>query len=99
MTPRTAPIVPQRPPTVATPTGFSEAEAALLASHRVGHLATASSAGDPHVIPVCFAFDGARVFIALDAKPKQVEVRRLKRVRNILANPNVAFLVDSYGED
>jgi PPOX class probable F420-dependent enzyme len=78
---------------------FDETQAAWLASRRVAHLATAGPEGAPHVVPVCFAWDGAALYIALDAKPKRVAPTRLKRVRNIIANPRVAFLCDTYDED
>ena len=42
---------------------------------------------------------GSLSFIALDEKPKSVRPHRLKRVRNILANPDVSLLVDTYRED
>ncbi len=71
----------------------------LLRSARVGHLATASPEGHPHVIPVCFTFDGESVFSVLDRKPKSTAVTRLRRVRNILANPQVSLVVDHYEED
>jgi len=72
---------------------------AFLASQRAGRLATADPSGAPHAIPVCYACDGARLYIALDAKPKRVAPSQLKRVRNILANPQVALLVDRYSDD
>jgi PPOX class probable F420-dependent enzyme len=70
-----------------------------LLTARVARLATADAEGRPHVVPVCFAFDGERIYIALDDKPKSVQPMRLKRVRNISENPQVALLVDIYGED
>ena len=72
---------------------------AFIAGHRVGRLATADAGGAPHVIPVCYAFDGCRLYSALDLKPKRVEPRRLRRVRNILENPRVAMVIDDYSED
>lgn len=78
---------------------FSSAQLAFLASQRVGRLATSDASGAPHVIPVCYACDGARLYIALDAKPKRVAPSQLKRVRNILANPQVALVVDRYSDD
>ena len=72
---------------------------AFIQSQRVGRLATADAAGSPHVIPVCFACDGASIYIALDAKPKRVAPRQLKRIRNILENPKVALVLDRYSED
>lgn len=50
-------------------------------------------------MPVCYAFDGARIYTALDLKPKRVEGRMLKRVRNILENPEVALVIDDYSEN
>jgi PPOX class probable F420-dependent enzyme len=35
----------------------------------------------------------------LDEKPKRVAPSQLKRVRNLLENPKVAFVVDDYDED
>jgi PPOX class probable F420-dependent enzyme len=76
-----------------------EAAAAFLASHRVGRLATADEEGRPHAVPVCYAFDGRRIYTAVDRKPKRRAARGLKRVLNVLANPNVALVVDDYSED
>lgn len=66
---------------------------------RVARLATADETGKPHAIPVCFAYASGTIFIALDEKPKNVPPERLKRVRNILENPNVALVADRYAED
>ena len=71
----------------------------FVAAHRVARLATADARGAPHVIPICYAFDGAHIYSALDLKPKPVPHRRLKRVRNIMANPSVALVIDDYSED
>ena len=70
-----------------------------LSTARTGHLATADAKGVPHVVPICFAFDGRRIYSPLDQKPKRTYLRRLKRVRNILDNPSVALVVDHYEED
>jgi PPOX class probable F420-dependent enzyme len=77
----------------------SEQERRFIADHRVGRLATADASGRPHVVPVCYAYDGRRIYTALDRKPKRVSARGLKRVRNVLANPNVALIIDHYSED
>jgi PPOX class probable F420-dependent enzyme len=63
----------------------------------VARLATADAAGQPHVVPVCFALDGSTLYITIDEKPKRGVP--LKRVRNIAENPNVALVVDRYDED
>ncbi len=72
---------------------------AFITRGRVGRLATADASGAPHVVPVCYAFDGEYIYSALDLKPKRVAARRLKRVRNILENPRVALVIDEYSED
>jgi PPOX class probable F420-dependent enzyme len=51
------------------------------------------------VVPVCYALDGTSIVIALDDKPKRRPVRDLERVRNLLARPGVALVVDHYAED
>jgi coenzyme F420-0:L-glutamate ligase/coenzyme F420-1:gamma-L-glutamate ligase len=81
------------------PAVLSPEETSFLVRQRVARLATADRAGKPHAIPVCFAYDGRLVHIALDEKPKDVPATRLKRVRNILENPNVALVADRYSED
>ena len=78
---------------------LSEARARWFAAAPIGHLATADVSGAPHVIPVCYAFDGRAVFSVLDQKPKSTELMRLRRVRNIQANPQVSLVVDHYEED
>ena len=71
----------------------------MLRDARVARLATANAQGTPHVIPVCFVFDRGAIYSAIDAKPKRTSPRGLRRVRNIMANPRVAFVVDHYEED
>ncbi len=65
----------------------------------MARLATADGGGKPHAVPVCFACARASIYIALDEKPKDVSVTRLKRVRNILENPDVALIADRYTEE
>jgi PPOX class probable F420-dependent enzyme len=76
---------------------LSDPERAFLTRRRIGHLATADRSGKPHLVPVCFAAVHDKLYTAIDEKPKSGRV--LKRVQNILENPNVAFLVDHYDED
>ncbi len=70
---------------------------ALLRDARVGRLATADASGQPLVVPVCYVFDGARCYSAIDAKPKRT--RELRRLKNIAANPHVSLVVDVWDED
>jgi PPOX class probable F420-dependent enzyme len=62
-------------------------------------LATADASGNPHVVPVCFAIDNAALYVTIDEKPKRASPRSLKRLRNMLDNPSVAFVADRYDED
>ena len=78
---------------------LNESQARFLADARVARLATADENGRPHVIPVCFAFDGEAIYIVLDQKPKSVEQTRLRRVRNILANPQASLVADHWDEN
>jgi PPOX class probable F420-dependent enzyme len=77
----------------------SRAEQDFIQAHRVARLATADAQGQPFAVPICYAFDGQFIYSALDEKPKTVEPTRLKRVRNIQANPRVALVIDEYAED
>ena len=78
---------------------LSESQArSLLAGARVARLATADEDGHPHLVPVTFAVDGDRVYIAIDHKPKTT-ITGLKRLRNIQRNPSVSLLADHYEED
>src|SRR3954454_17193133 len=78
---------------------FTAAQLDFLASMRVARLATASADGQPHVVPIVFASDGQRIYTPLDGKPKRMDVRSLKRVRNIADNPRVSIVFDHYEED
>jgi PPOX class probable F420-dependent enzyme len=78
---------------------LSPSQDRFLRSARAGHLATADANGQPHVIPVCYVFNGESIYSVLDAKPKTTPLRQLRRVRNILANPRVSLVVDHYEED
>jgi PPOX class probable F420-dependent enzyme len=77
---------------------LSEDERRFLDSRRVGHLATADAGALPHVVPVCYAVAENAIYITIDEKPKG-DPRRLKRLRNILDNPNAAFVADRYDDD
>ena len=75
----------------------------FLGLRRVAHLATVDATGKPHIVPVCFACVDGAIYTAVDEKPKRVDAKRdpraLRRVRNILARPDVCLLVDRYEED
>ncbi|MGI8551323.1 MAG: TIGR03668 family PPOX class F420-dependent oxidoreductase [Dehalococcoidia bacterium] len=75
------------------------AQLAFLAGSRIGHLATVDGRARPHVVPICFAVLDTCIYSALDEKPKQVSVDRLRRVLDITTNPAVCLVVDRYSED
>jgi nitroimidazol reductase NimA-like FMN-containing flavoprotein (pyridoxamine 5'-phosphate oxidase superfamily) len=71
---------------------------AIIDKARIARLATVDSKSKPHLVPVVFAFDGEHYYIPIDKKTKQEPSKpeRLKRVKNIQANPNVALPIDEY---
>jgi PPOX class probable F420-dependent enzyme len=71
----------------------------LIRSARVAHLATSDNSGQPHVIPICFVFDGKQFFSPIDEKPKRAAPSKLKRLKNIRENPQVALVIDRYDEN
>ena len=73
--------------------------AGFISEGRVGRLGTADAAGQPLVVPICYAFDGRSLFSAIDAKPKASGPRALKRIRNIRENAKVSVVIDHYDED
>jgi PPOX class probable F420-dependent enzyme len=85
------------------PATLTERERRFLDTSRVGHLATADRSGAPHVIPVCYALAVApelrtTLYITVDEKAKRRDIP-LKRLRNLLENPQAAFIVDRWDED
>lgn len=70
-----------------------------LTQARVARLATLDAKGRPHMVPICFTYDGKVFYTAVDQKPKRVSPDRLVRVQNIRTMPHVALLVDDYAED
>jgi PPOX class probable F420-dependent enzyme len=70
-----------------------------LKQARVARLATSNAENRPHVVPVCFVYDGSAFYTAIDKKPKRSAPERLTRVRNIKLMPRVALLVDEYYEE
>ena len=72
---------------------------AKLEATRVGRLATLDASRGPHLVPICFAYDGSVFYSAIDRKPKRVSPNQLARLKNISAMPQVALLVDEYDED
>jgi PPOX class probable F420-dependent enzyme len=72
---------------------------AKLKEARVARLATLDVAHGPHIVPVCFAYDGKVFYSAVDLKPKRLAPENLARLRHIRARSQVALLIDKYHED
>lgn len=76
-------------------------ERELLEGARTATLATIDANGLPRLVPICFvvAPDSA-ILTPVDEKPKaDPDPYRTARVRDILARPDVAVLVDRWSED
>ena len=67
---------------------FTPAELEFLRGQRLGRLATVGASGWPHVVPVMYSLteDGSFEFDADGVK-----------LRNVMAEPRVAFVVDASG--
>jgi PPOX class probable F420-dependent enzyme len=68
-----------------------------LTRARVARLATTDPDGRPHLVPIVFAIDGDTLYSVVDRKPKRS--RRLRRIENARARPEVTILVDHYEDD
>ena len=74
-------------------------EIEFIKSHKVARLATVDGLGRPLVVPICYYFDGRFIYTPIDKKPKRASPRELRRIRNIIENPNVSLVIDEYYED
>ena len=83
------------------PAVLTAADRALLEEARTATLATIDPHGRPRLVPVCFVVDvDGAIWSPLDDKPKAIDdVRALARVRDVLARPEVALLVQRWSED
>ncbi len=67
---------------------FSRKEREFLEGNEVGRLATVGSDGLPHVVPVCYLFEGGAFYVATDYGTR--------KYRNVRENPRAALVVDTY---
>jgi pyridoxamine 5'-phosphate oxidase family protein len=67
---------------------FAESESVYLCQRNLGRLATVSTSGEPHVVPVGYEFDGHYVYFG------GWGLRSTLMFKHILRNPKVAFVVD-----
>jgi PPOX class probable F420-dependent enzyme len=68
------------------------------ADARVARLGTLTAEGRPHVVPCCFALDGATLYTGVD-DVKAKSTTALRRLDNIAGNRSVTVLVDHYDDD
>jgi general stress protein 26 len=70
---------------------FSKPEITFLNTMRVGRIATVNPlSGYPHMVPICFVFDGISFYTTLSEGSK--------RIRNIKSGSKVSLLFDKYEE-
>jgi len=69
---------------------FTQAEIAYLRSQRLGRLATANAAGQPHVVPVAFRYNPDEDTIDVGG----YGFAGRKKFRDVQQNDRVAFVVD-----
>ena len=78
---------------------FTKKQIDIINLHRIARMATVDKLGKPLVVPICFAFDGSFIYSPIDKKPKSVSAGKLKRIRNIINNPNISLVIDEYLEN
>ncbi len=81
------------------PLEISHAIQTKLNQARIARLGTLDAKRAPHVVPVCFVYDGSVFYTAVDRKPKRVAPERVARLRHIEASKQVALVIDQYDED
>jgi PPOX class probable F420-dependent enzyme len=81
------------------PPKISSAIEKKLKETRIARLATLGPDATPHLVPVCFVYDGKVFYSAIDRKPKRTPPAKLARLRHIRATPRVALLLDEYHEN
>jgi len=67
---------------------FSERETEYLSENVVGRVDTVSPAGQPHVVPVAYRFDGTDIYFG------GWNLQKSLKYRNLTSNSKVAFVVD-----
>lgn len=68
-----------------------------LSQSPIARLATVSSEGQAHLVPVVFTWQAGKIWSPVDGKPKRGTP--LKRVQNALVNPLGSLLLDEYDDD
>jgi PPOX class probable F420-dependent enzyme len=71
------------------PVRLTKKVAEFVALERVCRVATSGAAGMPHVVPVCHALSGGKLYIGSG---------RGRKVKNLAENPQVTVVVDVYSD-
>ena len=69
---------------------FTEKEIEYIKQQRLGRLATINAHNEPQIAPVTFRFNAELDAIEIGGR----NMSQSKKFRNILANPNVSFVID-----
>lgn len=72
------------------PTKLSKKAADFVARERVCRVATVSADGQPHLVPVCHAVAGGKLYIGSGDDAT--------KIRNLKANPHITVTVDLYSD-
>ena len=67
---------------------FTRTEERFLRSNEIGRLATVSTEGTPHVVPVSYLFKDNAILISVDYNTR--------KLRNLIGNARTAFVVDTF---
>jgi nitroimidazol reductase NimA-like FMN-containing flavoprotein (pyridoxamine 5'-phosphate oxidase superfamily) len=70
---------------------LTKAQARMIKWERVARVATVGKASVPHLVPVCHALIGDKIYFGSG--------RRGRKVLNLAANPKLALTVDVYSDD
>ena len=82
--------------------GLDLVSRAFIDGARSATLVTVGADGAPRPVPICFVLHAQApiLYTPIDEKPKSTaDPRRLARVRDVEARPEVAILVDRWDED
>jgi pyridoxamine 5'-phosphate oxidase family protein len=71
-----------------TAVAFTEDEVAFLSQSRLARVATASSEGQPHVVPVVYEFDGSAFYFT------GWNLEKSLKFKNLIENKKVALVID-----
>jgi len=67
---------------------FTEDEIAFLTQSRLARVATSSTDGQPHIVPVVYEFDGAEFYFT------GWNLEKSLKFRNLIENKKVAMVID-----